>query len=650
MSEEHKQEDLTDDFADASDADDVPALETFPSDTVFRWEVRAKDVLLSRALLAQLFPQAIRSDEVVEEVGMEKKAVGSLLSVLGKLALRVLRVLVIVALGVFGLFALFWGLAELGGHAPAYSVEAYGLAIWLTLVAVVDAVTMPLLKAPLFRDRKAARIRLCGFLSLPFLMYATACPTTTSFVLKTTEAPPLFWDWALFYGYMLLDVVFVGFPQGVYGELTSFRPPSKLAGVITFWAKTVMLVGVVAMIFGTIRRALARTYSYDGTVSEFRSWAAFQFGRRWSRAKKRGFSYWFGRLTGKVRNRVYEVSVRAREHPFARQNEPIPLYEFEEFRYPEWKVDQRGQLTTRDLDKRRAKALQPAEPVPKLDDKEKREKALRYNKMLFVVLAAIAGMFAFLAVIFVAISIPAYFLFHKAFHWDLSLSIVAALLAGLTAVWLDRMIGERRRALQYVTLSRVKSHALRGTEEVPSADIVRVLNVDTKGLVTWVGILLVAPFAFIAFLFAAIVGRIRSWRAKAKWKRPRISLGGTFKKRDLPAGVDFYEQISNVEGVRMIVHEKLKTAWLFHHRHFRFQGRLHYAYLEKNAVIMLPDRGQGERVVIRKEQCEKLWKCERLYTLLVEDGKAPSRPEHVQELRCARTLSDILDKQGGPPC
>ncbi|MCB1231307.1 MAG: hypothetical protein KDN19_13625 [Verrucomicrobiae bacterium] len=624
------------------------SAENLRPDAILRWEVQATDSLLSRSLLARLFPQAIRSDEMVEELALEEKTMRPLLSALFHLAFRALRIVLLTAVGVFGLFALFWYLASLAGHIHACSVVAYGMATWLTFVAMIEAATIPLLKSPLFRDRKAVRIRVCGFFSLPFLMYATACPVTTEFVVTNTAIPPHgLWDWMMFYGYMLLDVMLLGFPQGVKGELASFHPPSDWAGFVTVWAKTIMLIGVVAVIFGTIRRSLTRSYTFVGTVAAFREWSEYQFGRRWSEQDAKTLRYWVGRLLGKIRNRSFEVSVRARENPFPKSRSRVPLGEFQEFRYPEWKIDRNGQLKCKNLEERRAKARARKEGVPGESRETQNRRPDRRSRIALAILVLLPTLLIGVLIgIFLVISLPAFLLFFKVFHWELSTSIVVALLGGLTVMWMDRMVRERLKSLQFVALSRMKAHAISGTGSVPSEEVIRALNVDDKGLTQWVGIVLVAPLVFVTALFLKIRSVLLSWRKRAA-EKPKSRIRKSQRKKKLPRNSNFYELIAEEGGLRMIVHEKVKTAWLLHHRRFRSQGRLEFLYSSGAKLIVLPRTGRGEWLdTLPKEQREKLGSCDRIFTLLVEDGKPPSKPEHVQELKYVSELSKLVNDWG----
>lgn len=642
-------DELSAEFTEASSNVPPEPIESLDGEAVLFWEVRAKDALLSRSLLARLFPQMIRSEEMLQDLLGEERSVRPFFSALLHLAFRILRIILITALAVFGIFSLFWYIASLSDHARAYSLAAYGVALLLTVFAIVDAVTMLLMNDPLYRDRKMVRIRLCGFLSLPFLMYATACPTTSEFVIEGAKTPPGFWDWALFYGYMLLDVVALGFPQGVFGDPTAFLPKSPMAGLHTFWAKSIMLVGVVAVIFATIRRILARTYTFEGTVKEFREWSKFRFGMRWDETKPKTVKYWIGRLFGGIRNRNFEISVRARALPFSKLHNPISLHEFQEFRYPEWTVDQEGRLSCKDLEKKRERVEIRRQAATdkgsrKADSKTPLSKGTK--KLLFKILAFFFSALLVLLLAYLTISLPGFYLFHKGFHLEVSSSVVVALLVGISIVWLDMILLERRKSLQVVTLSQVKAHALTGRGAVPSKDIIRILNSNNKGLTHWVGI---AIGSFVLWPVVLLTKFLN-------WKNKRTPIPKEKKKR-LPKDTNFYEWVAQDGGLKLIFDENMKTAWLFHHQPFRYQGRLKYLYRRppalfsltsspprKAALFALPDSGLAEQLdTLPSEETNGFAKCELLIAMLVEDGKPPSKPEHVQELKCLTDYTEVKD-------
>jgi len=156
----------------------------------------------------------------------------------------------------------------------------------LTLVAVYQAITSLLQETTVARQIKLRYVEWAGFSSLVFLMYAMACPATTPFSLPAGQGPLGLTAWIGFYGYMIASILSFGALQGLFGELAAFQPPSLLAALGTFWIEVLMTVGLVAVIFSTIRKAFASRHTFVGTLSELRRWTRQNFSaRNWTRFK-----------------------------------------------------------------------------------------------------------------------------------------------------------------------------------------------------------------------------------------------------------------------------------------------------------------------------------------------------------------------------
>jgi len=251
-----------------------------PADSVFRWEVACKNPLLSRQILARLFPQSIDSPELFREIAEEDKRTRPIVVAIGVMARYLVVTILRVSLTILALFCAMWGIAATLGHPRFMSFAGYGFAGVYTFLAIYQALKYLASSSTVTRQRIAFRIKALGFLAIPMLMYATACPTTTSYVPPASAAVPSFWDWLAFFGYMFSDVVAFGVPQALFGEISSFQPPSLSAAANTLWIKSLMTIAVAGVIVSSVARNIASRHTFVGTMTELHEWLKMEFPGR----------------------------------------------------------------------------------------------------------------------------------------------------------------------------------------------------------------------------------------------------------------------------------------------------------------------------------------------------------------------------------
>ncbi len=614
---------------------DSPALsiDGLEPDTIVRWEVRASNVILSRNLLAQVFPQTIKSTEVVDELINEERRALPLFYALFLIMFRILRVVLSSMVIVIALFALLWFLGSLANHNVAVVVFAVGLAVWLTGFAIVEAVTRVLCTAYTQRDQKSSNVRVAGFLSLPLMMYVTACPTTTDFVAGAAAVQPGFRDWSWYYCYTLIDILAVGIPQGVFGLFTAFHSPSLVGALSMFWVKMIMVVGVVAVIVGTIRHALTDSHTFVGTISQFRQWAKHRFGT----GEEQGTSakaFWKRWVLGSGKRRGYEVVARAVERPFMSDQAGVSLDMFQGHSFPEWTVNEEGVLRCREMQLAKDWAQKRQSILEKSSRKTLREQ-LRFAGLLVALVLALPLLLLVLVIFPAIFSLPVFLISLYVIKLDFSISIAIYALASLLFWSLDRFFENRRESTRFLILSRIRSHAIHGTGAVPSVELEQVMNGRTLGLVSRTG---------------RSVGHLVSLIYKSIFRRSSDGTGQdkpiVKKQKTATRSVGFYESVEQSGGLKVVVTSGAGTAWIFHDRPFRSQGNLQFIYSVNSHLIVVPYSGRGEWLDVLEapgNKVEGLAECDRVVTVLVRQGKEPSRPGDIQELPIVYRFRSLLD-------
>lgn len=578
-----------------------------PSHVTIRWEIVAAEPLLPRTALVRLFPHAVESAEVLQGVENEGKHAMPFARALLVLARRSLLTILKGILLLFLLFAGLWGTGWLVGHSVGMAVLAYGLAAWLTIILITVAATYFLKDSILAREEKLRNMERAGFLSLPLLMYATACPTTTVFLIPDASAPPGFMEWLVFYGYMFLNILSVGALEGLFGDLAAFQPPSLFAALSTFWVETLMLIGVVGAIFGTIQKALASSHTFIGTVGELRSWAKSNLG--------------------KTRDR-YFVRARAVEKPFKRTAPGAPLEAVRDVTFPEWVVRTDGSLShiieasdydvsgymdvfslfailfgmTDSNERVRNKVKRYVARDREKSKLARKPKVVRWLVRSAKICRIIIGALALVSIVVGVVATPAFLLLFFAFDLQLGLSVSIAILAAILLIHVAFSLSNRRTARRFIRLSQIYNDALYGDESSTES--------------TSQGVLMTA------------------------WRRiRRLAVRRHFRSIDKSEspGAKPDKGLQPPDVARVITADLRKTIWVLHRFPLAAQGNL------KRVVY---DHKRGQFIFIGRDDTEELLdnisfkpgyrstaaKCTHVVTLWCANKRWPSRADQVQKV------------------
>lgn len=582
--------------------------------TVVRWEVVAVNPLLPRTLLLRAFAHAVESASVLYTVREEGRQTHDRLHAALLIGRRVLRVILSATLLLFLLFGSLWGVGAILQHPTGLVVLTYGLATWLTVVALYEAITYLLKESALARGSKVRNIQLAGFGSLPLLMYAIACPATTVFLLPGAQSPPGFWDWSTFYGYMMGNILTLGALEGLFGELTAFQPPSLFAALSTFWIETLMLIGVVGVFFNTLRDAFATSHTFVGTIAEFRAWARRKF-----------------------RHPLHEYLVfpRATEEEFVRAATGTPLISVRDIAWPEWQLHADGSLThpmgglARDPGEY-WKTIELFLTLFSLANTKRSERILRSQRQreqaktfgYKLALSSVIAMLAFASIVFMAAgAAPMLLLLHwvGGVSWDFAFAWTA--LAVVIAFSVDVLLTSQKRSALFIALSTIQNRACFGggppAEEDPDLSELFVAQSRSRDL--------------LLPIMLWNIG-VRTWRMlRASAQRHRLRQSGESRGERHGFGH------RRMGALSAFVTVDRKTAWLLHNFPLAAQNgpqRVVFDFQLSQLIIIADDGSQEllDGLTFNAPWPDAISACDRIVTLWYEGNRAPSRPKHVHDV------------------
>jgi len=559
------------------------------SDAVIRWEVVRKDPLVSRHVLARLLPHAIESAEQLHEIIDDERRAVPLLAAIAFIVAKTLAVLVRLALVILSVFGMIWFVADLVDHPVILSRVAYGLAAYFTAAAGYQAIRYLLSVTESSRQRFAREVKRRGLFAMPLLMYATACPTTTAFIDGVQQGPPSLLSWLGFFGYMFADVVSLGVPQALFGELASFQPPSLAAAANTLWAKSLMTFAVAGTVVSTIGRLIATRQTFVGTVDELREWLAVQFPGQ---------------------DQSYLVRPLALERAFPSPDEGVPIEIVRDHEgliakvSDPWRVDARGRFVHpfgegQDYEKVRKSAMSlfgMSHQVYSTFNKEevKAKRRTKHREELGMALFCLYKT-----------AVP--FLPSALFVWWLGYSVIeagaVALLVTVLTLTLSRLVDQRYVRELLVDLLHCKAAALTGTDARRERRFralerkVQCLNRDV-------------------FFFKA--GPLPTSLEELLHSSPSYSMPSYFDLVAFPGSSEI---------------------WLMHSLPFHLQGKMVKAVYQQQTRTVVFYGGDGSEeefdflgAPVADKLNEHLYTCNKL-TLLHCPGSCPPRtPLHVQEV------------------
>ncbi|GLC91433.1 hypothetical protein Tamer19_08410 [Cupriavidus sp. TA19] len=559
-------------------------------DAVIRWEVIRNDPLVSRHVLARLLPQAIESSEQLREFEEESRRAVPLLIALERIAAKLAGVLARLGLVILALFGIVWFAAGLVGHLAILSAVAYGMAAYFTGSAAYWAMTYVLSVSETSRQKMVGRIKVAGLMAMPLLMYATACPTTTIFIDPALQEPPSMLSWLGFFAYMFADVVSLGVPQALFGELAAFQPPSLLAAANTLWAKSLMTFAVAGTVVSTMIKVIATRHTFVGSLDELTEWLAVEFPGG---------------------DPPYTVRPIALERAFAFPDSGVSLRLLRDHVglitsvSPPWRVDARGKFVHpfgegEDYDKVRNAVyslMGMSYKVYKVFNP--REVEAKDRAQFKESLGALRSFLFSAALVFV----PAWALLAGLLDYGRLEATAAAFLITVLVLTLALLIEQRHKRELLLDLLHCKTAALSGNDS-------RV------------------PTRFPAL--DRLVIRLNSILFFRSLQQAKTSLEQILQSPAALGRLDFFE---------LMVFDGSNEVWLLHAMPFHMQGKLVKAvYEEKRRVFVFFDAASSEEefdfldVPLPNALHQRLSSCRKLTLLHCPAGRAPSKPWHVQEM------------------
>ena len=611
-------------------------------DAVVRWEIVAINPLFSREDVAHLFPDSVESASSLRNTRDKRWRVGEYAAAFFRLVAHFAKVVVFTTVILFVLFGLLWGFGAVTGHPRGLAIFSYGVAAWLTFLIIRWSIALLLMESELTHENKLTGIRVAGFCTLPLLMYAIACPTTTEFTLRSSISPPGFWDWSLFHGYVLLNILTFGAMEGLFGTLTAFQPPSIWAGLGTFWVKALMVTGVVAIIINTVKRATAISQTFLGTIDDLRAW---------SKRNLQSAHY------------EYHVYPRAVEHIFGHEAKGVPLEMILKVSWPEWELAESGALRHPVLRYTLNSPINTSEYtkfvyslfdvlsafhggrvrerfLQKLRLHEAKENAtslpitrrlLQLVMLPAFVLALVCGFLyvtvksTWMYMLFVSTLLTPLFIFFTV-SLDVALATVAlSFVALLTALdyWQSR-----RDSRLFFTLSSIKNHALHA-EPLPSDHLL-----DLRRFVQEHG----TPVAHTELkrLWARIKKTTTHLLLRLQYSQPETSSetrqtatnSGT--KESL---LDFFEATGDIWVVST---PQRKMVWILHRHPLPKQGSIEkmVCNLQRQQFTLISSDESAHPIdglVVTESFSDRIKEHQQVVTMWFENG-LPSKPHHVQQL------------------
>ena len=261
-----------------------PTVSMDPRLTV-HWEMEFGRPIFSSGLIARLWVDKLKERWVRDELEAERAQPGSWPRRIRVVLEVVAVVLLLGAVGALAPFAGVWLLASLFAHPPMLVAVVAVLAIHFTLAAGYFAMALSLHREPAARRVLTWAVRVLGLVALPLTMYALAAPSTTRFEASAPDEVSSLRSWLVYYGYMFVNVIGLGAPQAVFGEIASLKPASLAAGAGTFWVNLLMAVGVFETLRVITAYYLLQRKSMACTVGELRRFLADPVNRnRYARA------------------------------------------------------------------------------------------------------------------------------------------------------------------------------------------------------------------------------------------------------------------------------------------------------------------------------------------------------------------------------
>jgi hypothetical protein len=569
-------------------------------DAVIRWEVLREDSLVSRHVLARLLPQAIESSEQLREILDEAKRAMPVLRAIWLIFAELATVLAKLALLITGLFWLAWFLADVFGHPVILAGVAYALAAYFTGNAGYQAMKYLLSTSQTSRQKLARRVKSSGLLAMPLLMYATACPTTTLFTDPALHGPPSMLSWLGFFGYMFADVISLGVPQALLGEIPAFQPPSLVAAANTLWVKSLMTFAVAGTVVSTLVKVIATRHTFVGTVDELTEWL---------RAKFPG------------PNQRYIVRPLALERAFAAPDSGVPMQQLRDHAgavamfTPPWRVDAQGKFVNPfgegyDYDTARSGLYKGLQFFSSLYTKFNREEVRASEKAeLKTFLSQLLTFLLTVATVFVpCVAILAGWLDYSALE-----AIALSLLLTVLVLSLSQLVEARYQRLLFLDLLHCKNAATSGS--------------DGRRPSRWPSIQR-ALFALNRIVF------FRSLRDEATTLEEMLERSPAWKRP---------------EHFEILTYSDQSGFWLLHALPFHLQGTMKTAvYQQKGNVLIFSDaKGTQEEFDLLGDEFpkplgERISTCNKVTLLHCPGGQRPSRPWHVQEVPLSVVLTPHL--------
>lgn len=193
-------------------------------------------------------------------------------------------VCVLCALGIGAPFSTVWGIGWLFNHAPIFVAFVGCLSMVFTAWLLYLQIMRWANRDPETEDMVGKITAFISFILLPLSMYLLAAPHTTRFeTIGGAEGDTSLISWLIYFGYMAANILGLGSPQAIFGEIAALRPTSVAAAAGTLWVNALMAVGVFTWFWWIVKYLTIGDSWFTGTVEELRAHIAS------GRVKQRSF-------------------------------------------------------------------------------------------------------------------------------------------------------------------------------------------------------------------------------------------------------------------------------------------------------------------------------------------------------------------------
>ncbi|WP_162342702.1 hypothetical protein [Cyclobacterium salsum] len=259
----------TEDFGASSQS----GLQRVPADRKVEWRLYNPKTFAPIGFLLHIF-----IDEPTSEFGRlqlniyrkgNRRSVG--LTIRSVLLDFPLIICVLCGFGVGVPFSTVWGIGSLLNHSPIFVAFVGCLSMVFTVWLLYLQIFRWANREPETEDMMGKITAFISFFLLPMSMYLIAAPYTTRFETIGEEGELTLISWLVYFGYMAANILGLGSPQAIFGEIAALRPTSVAAAVGTLWVNALMVVGVFTWFWKILKYLTLGDRLFSGTVEELRA-------------------------------------------------------------------------------------------------------------------------------------------------------------------------------------------------------------------------------------------------------------------------------------------------------------------------------------------------------------------------------------------